>query len=109
MAPSVKTLKTAFPKLTDGDITQIRWTIHLAEEAGFYDRPKLAWQAMRAIDRILGTYGVESIPRGRNSKSPAIIYCNTGETYGTTILCTGGTYHFWVGSWGDVVERGNYE
>ncbi len=62
---------------------------------------------MERIDMVLGTYGVEYIPEGHNSKSPPIVYCNTGESYGTTILRVNG--QFTVGCWGDIVERGNYD
>jgi hypothetical protein len=59
--------------------------------------------ALEAIDELLGTHGVE----GFNGVS----YCNTGESYNTTVLyirhnksygpCNG----FSIGSWGDLVER----
>jgi hypothetical protein len=58
------------------------------------------------IDRILKTHGVEYIAAGRNSKSPAISYCNAGDTYATTILKVNGRFR--IGCWGDIVERGNY-
>jgi hypothetical protein len=62
---------------------------------------------MERIDKVLRTYGVESTPPGKNQKSPAIVYCNTGETYDTTVLKINGRFR--VGCWGDIVERGNYE
>lgn len=62
---------------------------------------------MRAIDRILRTCGVEYIPKGHNRRSPAIYYCNTGDTYDTTIMKINGRFR--VGCWGDIVERGNYD
>jgi hypothetical protein len=70
-------------------------------------REKHPRHAMDAIDGFLGTHGVEYIPRGHNAKSPAIAYCNAGDTYGTTILLVNGRYR--IGAWGDIVERGSYD
>lgn len=55
----------------------------------------------------LGTFGVENIHEGRNKKSPAIDYLNTGDSYEMTLMYIRGRFR--VGSWGDIVERGNYE
>lgn len=95
--PSVKTLTAAFPKLDAQDVQRIRGAM-------LDQHPR---EAMDIIDRILNTHGVEYIPQGHNAKSPAITYCNTGDTYGTTILYVNGRYR--VGCWGDIVERGNYD
>lgn len=54
----------------------------------------------------LGTFGVESIGKGSNRRSPAVEYLNTGDSYDLTILHVNGQFR--VGSWGDIVERGNY-
>lgn len=62
---------------------------------------------MERIDAIIGTHGVEYIPAGRGAQSPAITYCNTGDTYGVTVLRV--NERFRVGCWGDWVERGHYE
>lgn len=106
MAPSTKALKAAFPKLSDEDAKRIRTVIELATDS--YFSPTLRpGQAMNRIDSILGTHGVEHIPAGHNSKSPAITYCNTGDTYGTTVMLINGRFR--IGCWGDIVERGNYD
>ncbi len=64
------------------------------------------------------THGAEGIPPGRGSRSPSIDYVNRGDTYDTTVLYLGGvtesgraTYagRWAVGSWGGIVERGQYE
>jgi hypothetical protein len=65
------------------------------------------YSRMAAIDTVLGTFGVEYVAAGHNSKSPAFSYCNTGDTYDVTVLKVRG--HFRVGCWGDIVERGNYD
>ena len=72
-----------------------------------YHRPPLQLVKLYACDTILRTFGVEGIGRGHNQKSPAIDYLNTGDTYASTLLWVRGAYR--VGSWGDIVERGNYE
>lgn len=55
---------------------------------------------------LLGLHGVEGIPAGRGRKSPAIEYCNAGDSYAITLMCINGNYR--VGCFGDVVERGDY-
>jgi hypothetical protein len=62
---------------------------------------------LQRIDKILGTSGVEYIPAGHNATSPAIYYCNAGDTYATTILKVNGRFR--IGCWGDIVERGSYD
>ena len=54
----------------------------------------------------LGTFGVEGSEAGRGRRSPAFDYLNTGETYELTVLYIRGRYT--VGTWGDIVERGDY-
>lgn len=56
---------------------------------------------------ILMGYGVEFIPQGHNQRSPWIVYVNKGDTYENTLMFVGGKLA--VGSWGDIVERGNYD
>jgi hypothetical protein len=72
-----------------------------------YNQPPLQLVKLTAIDSILHTYGVERIPHGHGANSPAIEYCNTGDSYALTVLWCGGRYR--VASWGDIVERGNYD
>lgn len=63
--------------------------------------------AMEAIDTLLETCGVEYIASADDSFSEAqgMSYCNTGDTYGLTILYDHRSGKFSVGCWGDVVER----
>ena len=63
--------------------------------------------AMQVINDLLGLNGVEYIPEGRNSRSPAILYCNAGDPYDVTMLYVNGSYR--IGCWGDIVERGDYD
>jgi hypothetical protein len=62
---------------------------------------------MALADVLCETCGVERISKGRGAKSPAIEYCNTGDTYAATLLYVNGRYS--VGCWGDIVERGDYD
>lgn len=99
--PSVKAIQAAFSQwLREGQAQEIR---AIMEGPGRVD----GLSRLQRIDKILGTYGVEHIGPGRNAKSPAIHYCNTGDTYDTTILKVNGRFR--IGCWGDIVERGNYE
>ena len=66
-----------------------------------------AYRKLCSINSVLSTHGVEYIPKGKGGNSPAIRYCNTGETYNPTIMLIDG--RFIIGSWGDWVEKGDYE
>lgn len=61
--------------------------------------------ALREVDTILGNHGVESFTGPRGS----VAYSNTGDTYAPTIALismNNGRDRWYVGSWGDIVERG---
>ena len=73
----------------------------------YYHDGRHRYSRMAAIDRVLGTCGVEYIPAGHNQRSPAITYCNAGDTYATTVMWVRGRYL--VGCWGSIVERGRYD
>lgn len=99
--PSVKTL-TTYLGITEEKAKKIR---------SILTGPPLPTTRLEAIDEVLGTFGVEYIQRGRNQKSPAIDYCNTGDPYKPTVMKVYGLNgaYFTVGCWGDIVERGNYD
>ena len=112
--PSVKTLECAFPgkgkalrELLDSDDAVNANPAVIAWERECFNPPRMAEKRMVALDNVLETCGVEYIARGTNAKSPAITYCNAGDSYATTILRVNGVYR--VGCWGDIVERGNYQ
>lgn len=96
--PSAKTLKAAFGR-------EKGLKLRKALESSAY---RSNFLVLRDCDAILETHGCEFIPQGHNQKSPSIEYCNTGETYATTLLLIDGMT-FRVGNWGDYVERGNYD
>lgn len=100
--PSVRAINRAFgQRLRRGDATAIRRIMQ--GRPGRVD----GLTRLQRIDKILGTSGVEYIPAGHNSKSPAFYYCNAGDTYATTIMKVNGRFR--IGCWGDIVERGNYD
>ena len=118
--PSIKTLQT-IKDVTLEDARKVRAILEcksvdavteLSESADryvrqCYNKPPLQTVKLTAADSILRTFGVEYISRGRGAKSPSIEYCNTGDTYASTLMWTRGRYI--VGCWGDIVERGNYD
>jgi len=64
--------------------------------------------ALHAIDRILGTCGVEALgptDDHRVGYAPPFEYCNAGDTYATTLIYKRDSDRLFVGCWGDVVER----
>ena len=123
MIPSIKTLKTICPEraVELRKILEIQDAEQLATLAT-KEYPTIPYSSyalrfgmygmfdlkLAMANEILGTHGVEYIGLGHNSHSPAITYCNTGDTYAWTLLYIHGT-GYRVGSWGDLVERGNYD
>lgn len=62
--------------------------------------------ALHAIDRLLGTYGVEALGPGRSGDyAPPYEYCNAGDTYATTLVYTRNTDTLRIACWGDIVEK----
>lgn len=61
---------------------------------------------LHAIDRIVGTHGVESLGSGEHpSYAPPFEYLNAGDTYATTLIYKRASDNLYVGTWGDVAER----
>ena len=102
--PTVRTM-VARLNIDEKKATRIRSLMEAHREANWKGGVSVMG-TLRMIDTVLGTFGVEIIPQGRGKASPQIMYCNTGETYDTTLLFCRGTFH--VTCWGDIVERGNY-
>ena len=106
-APSIARLESILG-LTKSEAVKVRSSIRSTESGS---------RASRRIDALNldGVYGVEFVQRGSNAKSPEFYYLNTGDTYSPTIVFVhtpkwgGGTYTCRLCSWGDIVERGNYE
>lgn len=62
--------------------------------------------ALRAMNAILGTHGVEGIG-GHDTpfSGPPYEYLNAGDTYATTLIWTRATDTIRIGCWGDIAER----
>jgi hypothetical protein len=63
--------------------------------------------ALRAMDRILGTSGIEAFGNRQPIRpyAPAYEYLNAGDTYATTLIYTRDTDTIRISSWGDIAER----
>lgn len=59
-----------------------------------------AHRLMEDIDKVLKTFGVESL----YPDLPNIYYCNNGDSYTDTILYCTEKKKTYIGSWGDVME-----
>lgn len=63
---------------------------------------------MAALDILLGTYGVESLPGlcdGDNPSKPARFeYLNVGESYAPTVVWYRSSGRFYIRCWSDIVE-----
>ena len=81
-----------------------------------YHISHVAAKRLEKIDALLShTYGVESIFEWRDGSGGVdclnydpediidVQYCNTGDTYGITILYW--REKFWIGDWGSIVEN----
>lgn len=64
-------------------------------------RPTTKDLKLHAINEVLECYGVEYIEEGKLR----ISYCNTGDSYTSTICYNWNTQRFFIGSWGDLVEK----
>jgi len=117
MSPSVKTISAIRRNgqpLDAATAAAVRAAMVAVDRLDYFDRkPRHVREALEAIDAAIDGCGVEYIPAGRGRRSPAICYVNLGDTYDTTALYVktnrGAGGCFRVGSWGDIVERGNYE
>lgn len=105
MIPSVKTIMqlkyfTGEP-ITRADAKRIRGIMEKAH-GNLYST---YGGGLQRIDAILKGCGVEYIDG--NGDWPSISYVNMGDTYDTTVMFVNGRFR--IGSWGDIVERGDYD
>jgi hypothetical protein len=65
--------------------------------------------ALRAMDVLLGTHGVEALtpsPGWHNGYGPAPYeYLNAGDAYAATLIYTAATDTVRIACWGDIAER----
>lgn len=74
-----------------------------------YSEPENYEQVMKAIDEILETCGVEALfeeelPFGEKADKPFALYCNTGDSYASTILYWIEKNEYSITSWADAIE-----
>ena len=68
-----------------------------------YHLPNIEEQRAVALNAALEMYGIEYVP----GKRP-FCYLNTGDAYGVTLIRYQDSMSWFIGSWGDIVERGGY-
>lgn len=94
-APSIKRL-TELLRINVQQAEEIRRIIK-------QESRRFLWK-LKAIDKILGTFGVETIAL---SDDRLIYYCNAGAIYATTIVVViqrGHSFHWTIACWGDYVK-----
>lgn len=127
--PTVKTLIATFRDLTEDNARLIRKLARACDdredlaklvEASCPDTHAYARQCysdpytsqiwrvtmtMHAIDRALGTYGVEAMgPTRSGDYAPPYEYCNAGDTYSTTLVYDRRKDRLVITSWGNIAE-----
>jgi hypothetical protein len=130
-APSLKRLLATFPQLDRNSASLIRELAHETDSAERlskliamrcpdtdryarscssdpFDSPM--WRvtmALHAIDRVLGTHGVEplGVTDPSDGYAPPFEYCNAGDSYATTLIYNRRIDALMIGSWGDIAER----
>lgn len=104
----VRELRETFPKLTQYEAGEL---VHLMTSA---DSPKNVDEVLEAANKLLGGHGVESV-RDENSyvnkfyHDTVLLYVNMGDPYVATLLYDTVNREFTIGSWGDFVEKLEYE
>ena len=68
-------------------------------------RAQLLHLQLWTIDRLLECHGVECIQRQNVTQQVDLEYCNTGDTYASTVAYDHRKQKFVITSWGDFVEK----
>lgn len=64
---------------------------------------EIAISILEKFDKILNTHGIESLTDANYSElEEEVYYCNTGDTYGQTIIWYDSVFH--IGDWGSLYE-----
>jgi hypothetical protein len=104
MIPSIKTLQTGL-RLDRSTAKTVRRIMEFVSQGD--RRP---YHALQEIDTILCTSGVEGFKlSAMNGTGVSVCYCNTGETYRTTVCYVWSNHRyittgFKVCSWGNLIE-----
>jgi hypothetical protein len=93
--PSTKTIETRL-NLSAGQAKEVRRLM----------THRIPSAALVEIDTIIGAYGVEYIPSVYDTMRSlsGLEYCNTGDTYGATVVFDHAKQKFIIGNWGSIVE-----
>lgn len=115
--PSCKTLMDAFRidrttarkirGVMRGDIDPATFPKTEAWIRQCYNMPSDTELQMSALNELIDGYGVEGLGEGswRERYTPPFEYINMGDTYNATIIRDNRNGKFFVGCYGDVVER----
>ena len=114
MIPSVKTLE----RLSPGNGRELRRCLEdygycrrhpagAARIAECYHPPRKYDVRLSVCDAIMGTHGVEYISHKDDNfhESLGLSYCNTGDSYASTLIYDHSKGAYRVTSWGDIVAR----
>lgn len=97
--PSIRTIETRL-SVTRETAKSIRRAMESTDSRRVY-------HVMQEIDSLLGTHGIEYLTDSRDGmhQTFGIDYCNTGDTYGMTVMLDWSRCQWLIGSWGDLVEQ----
>ena len=110
MASSIKKIKEEFRSYIDDEgCKKLHAAMRAIDGDPLPEGPKTPKGGWSLADKILEGHGVEYIAEGRNARSPAITYINTGDLYTATVLITSNRQTCYVGCVADVIEKGDYE
>jgi len=88
--------------LVDFDVVLVTWEIM----SKMYHRPDSTYVALLAMDDIMHTYGIETIPGDLDfDESPDYEYLNAGDTYAATLIYNIRTDTLRISTIGDILER----
>ncbi len=112
--PSIKTLETAtmdkskakeLRELLKGERKPKDYKSVQQLERQCFSRPNHTYCLMTACNEIMEGFGLEAISKDGYA---VYEYVNLGETYQTTLIRHIPSGRYIVGSWGDIVEKGEY-
>ncbi len=127
-APSIKNLLASFRDLTEDKARLIRKLCSIADDRealiraleadcpetmryaqSCYNDPfsSAMWRrtmVLHALDKILGTFGVEALGTVNMHKGPPYEYLNNGDTYGITLIYCRSEDRIRIGCWGAYAE-----
>ena len=112
--PSIKTLETAtmdkskakeLRELLKGERKTRDYKSVQQLESQCFNSPDHVYRLMTACNEIMEGFGLEVVSKDGNA---VYEYVNLGDTYTTTLIRHIPSGRYIVGSWGDIVEKGEY-